>query len=104
MAAVVPGSRTVELSPIVVVGKQDETAQGLTGRVLSVNKENEFIVIDLGENSGAKVNDKFNVYRDNKYIATIEVIQMRQDISASDIRETAVGQEIKIGDIVKSIN
>ncbi|MBL7130065.1 MAG: hypothetical protein ISS45_01450 [Candidatus Omnitrophica bacterium] len=103
MAAVVPGSRTVELSPIVVVGKQDAVKSTLTGRVLSVNKQNEFVVIDLSENAGVKVNDRFNVYRDNKYIASIEVIQMRKDISAADIVETAVGKEIKIGDIVKSI-
>ncbi|MFH1622868.1 MAG: hypothetical protein ABIA97_07120 [Candidatus Omnitrophota bacterium] len=104
MAAIVPGSRTVELSPIVVIGKQEGVDRTLTGRVLSVNKENEFVVIDLGENSGAKTNDKFNVYRENKFIATIEIIQLRKDISASNIVETAVGQGIKIGDIVKSIN
>jgi chromosome segregation ATPase len=103
MPSVVPGSRTVELSPIVVIGKQDAVKSTLTGRVLSVNKDNEFVVIDLSENSGVKINDKFNVYRNNKFIATIEVIQMRKDISAADILESAVGEDIKTGDIVKSI-
>ncbi|MFC1708600.1 hypothetical protein ACFL2J_00875 [Candidatus Omnitrophota bacterium] len=100
---VVSGSRTVELSPIVVVGKQDVDKSVLTGRVLSVNKENKFVIIDLSQGSGVSVNDKFNVYRNNKYIASIVVIQMRKDISAADILESAVGQEIKVGDIARSV-
>ena len=104
MKAVVPGSRTVRLSPIVVHGKQDIAKPTLTGRVLSINKQNEFIIIDLGKASGVKVNDKFNIYRDNKFIASIEIILMRKDISAADIKESAVNEEIKIGDIVKLIN
>ena len=103
MSNIVPGSRTVELSPIVVVGKQDSATPVLTGRVLSVNKENEFVVIDLGEVSGVTANDKFNVYRNNKYIATVLVIQMRKDISAADIIEKAVNDSIKVGDIIRTV-
>ncbi|MFC1645963.1 hypothetical protein ACFL2Y_02160, partial [Candidatus Omnitrophota bacterium] len=103
ISTVVPGSRTVELSPIVVVGRQDTGKSALTGRILSVNKENDFVVIDLSQNSGVNVNDRFNVYRNNKFIASIVVIQMRKDISAADIVETAVGRDIKVGDIVKSV-
>lgn len=104
MTTMVPGSRTVELSPIIVVGKQDSARPTLTGRVLSVNKENDFVIIDLSEKSGVNVNDRFNVYRNNKFIASITVIQMRREISAADIVEIAVGQNIKVGDIIKSIN
>jgi chromosome segregation ATPase len=103
ISKVVPGSRTVELSPIVVVGKEDSAMPTLTGRVLSVNKENEFVVIDLGEAAGAGVNDKFNIYRNEKYIATVVVIQMRRDISAADILEIAVNEDIQIGDIVRAV-
>lgn len=100
MPAVVAGSRTVELSPIVVHGKQDVKA-ALTGRVLSVNKQNEFVIIDLGASSEIKVNDRLNVYRDNKFIANIEVIMIRKDISAADLIEIATGEEVKVGDIVR---
>jgi seryl-tRNA synthetase len=99
-----PDSRTVELAPIIVHGKQEKAAPSLTARVLSVNKQNGFIIIDLGENSGVKANDRFSVYRDNKFIANIEVIMMRKDISAADIKEISVNEEIKVGDVVKSIN
>ncbi|MDD5006317.1 MAG: hypothetical protein PHS93_07490 [Candidatus Omnitrophica bacterium] len=104
MPAVVPGSRTVELSPIVVRGKQESDKPTLTGRVLSLNKQNDFVIVDLGENAGVKVGDKFSVSRDNKYIASLEVILMRKDISAADIKESAVNEEVKVGDVVKLVN
>ena len=101
---VVPGSRTVELSPIVVHGRQEASKPSLTGRVLSINKQNEFVIVDLGQGSGLKVNDRFSVYRNNKYIASLEVILMRKDISAADVEEIAVGEDIVVGDIVKLVN
>jgi chromosome segregation ATPase len=103
LSTVVPGSRTVELSPIVVVGKEDATKAPLTGRVLSINKDNSFVIVDLGEASGIAVNDRLNIYRENMFIASIQVIQARKDISAADIVESTVGQEIKVGDIARSV-
>lgn len=104
VSAAVPGSRTVELAPIIVHGKQEAAGPTLTGRVLSLNKQNDFVIIDLGEAAGVKINDRFNVYRDDKFICNIEVIMMRKDISAADIKEIAVNEEIKTGDVVKLIN
>lgn len=104
MPTAVPGSRTVELAPIIVRGNEESSKPSLTGRVLSINKQNEFIVIDLGELAGVKINDKFTVYRDNRFIANIEVIMMRKDISAADIKEIAVNEDVRTGDIVKLTN
>lgn len=95
---------SVELPPIVVRPQQPETATqapgaALTGKVLAINKESNFVVIDLGEDAGIKAGDSFQVYRDNKSIASVEVMQVRKNIAACDItKETA---PIKIGDIVR---
>ena len=96
-------SRTVELSPIIVHGDQ-ETKASLTGRVVSVNKQNKFVVVDLGQKQGIQVGSTFGVYRGGDYIATIEILQLRKDISAADIREVASGKNIEVGDIVKINN
>jgi hypothetical protein len=94
----------VELSPIVVRPQSEVTKASEAprqGRVLAVNRENNFVVIDLGDEGGAsRVGDVFHVYnKEGKLIATIEVIETRRAISACDIRkETA---PIKIGDVVK---
>src|SRR6185503_10307432 len=76
-------SSEVELPPIVV--KTDSQAAsyapnspptGLNGRVVSVNDENNFVIVDIGETQGLQLGDALSVYRDSKYIARLEVIQV----------------------------
>lgn len=91
----------VELSPIVV--RPQSTAKGAVsgGSILAVNRENNFVVIDLGEEGGAaRVGDVFHVFnKEGKMVGTIEVIETRKSISACDIRKEL--KTIQIGDIVK---
>lgn len=69
------------------------------GTVLELNKENKFIIVDLGLEGGIKLGDTFEVYKQGNPIATIEVIQVRQSISACDIREEMM--PVEVGDIVR---
>ena len=69
------------------------------GKILSVNQENNFVIVDLGASSGIRIGDTLSVYRGTKYIASLEVIQVRKDICAADIREK--GAKIKAGDIIR---
>lgn len=102
-AATAAESKSIELAPIVV--RSSTSSKGimlpadLIGKVVSVNEANNFVIIDLGENSGVKAGDSLKVYRDNKQIASIEVIQTRKDISAADIKQKS--QPLQIGDLVK---
>lgn len=95
-------SRTVELAPIVVRGDQQKPQ--LTGRIVSIKKEDNFVIIDLGQSQGVRPADTFSVYRNDAFVATIEVLQVRKDISAADIKETVSGKNIEAGDIVKKNN
>ena len=96
---------SVELPAIVVKPKDsaapgtEETGSTLMGKVMAVNKENNFVIIDLGEEAGVKVGDAFRIYRKDKPIANVEVIQVRRNISACDIKKQGV--VIKIGDTVR---
>lgn len=103
-----PEKEAVELPPIVVRPQaQVETptwwpksvSVNPTGTVLEVNRENKFVVIDLGKDSGAKLGDTLKVYRQDAQIATLEIIQVRQSISACDIKEEITA--IEVGDIVR---
>lgn len=103
----------VELPPIVVYSQpqtyrrqpQEETSQtatakiALEGKILGVNKENNFVVIDLGLDSGVKIGDTLRVYRKDNAVATIEVIQARNRVSACDIKKEI--KPIEAGDIVR---
>ncbi|MDD5703483.1 MAG: hypothetical protein PHU23_15720 [Dehalococcoidales bacterium] len=95
---------SVELPAIVVhsgssgdkAGVADESGRG---KLLAVNLDNNFVVIDTGVSSGIKSGDRFSVYREGKQIGSIEVIQVRDNISACDIKRMST--PFKIGDIIK---
>ena len=103
----VSSSSEVELPPIVVSAaggpgvsfNPGEASPGYDGRVVSVNEENNFVIVDIGEGSGINVGDNLSVYRDSQYIARLEVIQVRTDISAADIRDQ--WSRLKAGDVVR---
>ncbi len=99
---------SVELAPIVVrpQGGQQEPevrVQGETrvlgGKVLAINRDSNFVIIDLGEEAGVKLGDTLKVYRVDKSIAALEVIQTRKNIAACDIKSEIV--PVKIGDAVR---
>jgi len=94
----------VELPPIVVRPQAETPAQesvSYLGRIIGVNKDNNFVIVDLGEEGGVKVGDTFQVYREGQdtAAATIEVIQVRKSISACDIRKESA--PIKVGDTIR---
>jgi len=100
-----PSSSDIELPPIVVstegpaVAHGPGSAPGFNGRVVSINSENNFIIVDIGENSGINLGDNLSVYRNSKYIARLEVIQVRKDISAADIKDQWA--RVEVGDVVR---
>lgn len=104
-----PSTDAVELPPIVVRSAQPDeiqyasgpnvTSPGFQGQVVSVNDENNFVIVDIGEVKGARVGDQLSVYHAGAQVANLEIIQVRQDISAADIRSK--NGSIAVGDIVR---
>lgn len=74
-------------------------SMGLEGKVLAINRENNFVIIDLGENHDIKIGDSFRIYHGEDAVADITVIQSRSGISACDIKKEI--EPIKIGDPVR---
>lgn len=105
-AADARAAQEIELPPIIVNANPEQfeadstkLATGLNGSVISVNEENNFVIIDKGQNAGVGVGNKLNIYRGNDFIAQAEVIQARADICAADIKQQKTG--IKVGDNVR---
>ena len=101
-------NKQVELTPIVVRSDGAKTAAtfdaGVTasdfnGEIISINEENNFVIVNIGEKTGIFLGSTLSVYRGGDYIARLKVIQVRPDILAADIEEQKV--KIKVGDIVK---
>ncbi|MFA5090889.1 MAG: hypothetical protein WC510_07735 [Candidatus Omnitrophota bacterium] len=97
---------SIELPPIVVYPPSDNAlTQGgplessYIGKVLEVNRENNYVVLDLGLSSGVRLGQSYRVYRGKEEIGAVKVIQVSNSVSACDIkRET---QSIEVGDRIK---
>lgn len=110
-----PGSAEVELPPIIVNANGSlpppeipaaavavpaaGTPVKSQGTIISINEPNNFAIIDLGESDGSQVGRKLTVLRDNNTIGNLEIIQVRKDISAADIKQNTM--KLKVGDIVR---
>lgn len=101
----------VELAPIVINANGNVTTEvpadnnapaqrtADQAHIVSINSDNNFVIIDIGEKDGVKMGDSFRVYRGSKEIGRLEVIQLRRDISAADIKKSFT--QLQVGDIVR---
>lgn len=102
--AVVPQEKkeSVELPTIVVRPQAPATTQvniQQEAKILAINRDNSFVIIDIGEDNGIKQGGVLHVYRENKPIATLEAIQVRPDIAACDIKQEIA--PMAVGDTVR---
>lgn len=98
-----PKKESVELPPIVVRPAQapcaKDTGAPYQGKILSVVKDSNFVVVDLGQDAGVRIGDTFQVYKGDKVVASVEAMQVRKNISACDIKKQY--ETIDIGDTVR---
>lgn len=76
-------------------------AREIVGKVLVVNENLNFIVIDKGANQGVEIGMKFSVVKDNSVIADTQVIEVRDNIAAADIQAIKSSSPINEGDYVR---
>ncbi|MFH0940457.1 MAG: hypothetical protein V1840_01190 [Candidatus Omnitrophota bacterium] len=96
-------SRVVSLQPIVVKASEQASSKRKApsaGQVLAINEENNFVIVDMGEDDGVRVGQTLTIFRNNQKVASVEIIQTRKEISAADIKSVTAGSKIKIGDMV----
>jgi len=92
----------VELPPIVVNASGSQSQADNSNqphKIISINEKNNFAIIDWGESQGSAIGRILKVYRGNNQIASLEVIQVRRDISAADIKDQK--SSLQIGDQVR---
>jgi predicted RNase H-like nuclease (RuvC/YqgF family) len=81
-------------------GGQVEAERSLMdGSVISVKDEWSFVVGNLGEKAGVKIGMPMRVMRDDRRIATVRVVDVRQKICGAVIQELDSNKEkIRVGD------
>ncbi|MBI3315079.1 MAG: hypothetical protein HYZ86_03995 [Candidatus Omnitrophica bacterium] len=85
----------IELDKIVV-----NPNDGARGKILSVDKDAEFVVCSLGLKQGIKTEDVLSVYRGEEYLGDVKVSRVQQDMCAADIVPPFSSRKVRKNDIV----
>jgi len=75
-------------------------ASASEGKVLVVNREYNFAVINLGSKDGVAVGDVFYVYHNNKYIGDITLEKIHDSMAAAGFASSKIKSKIAEGDRV----
>lgn len=79
---------------------QKPSVSAAEGKVLVVNKEYNFAVINLGSKDGVAMGDVFYVYHNNKYIGDITLEKIHDSMAAAGFASSNVEKRIAEGDRV----
>ncbi|MEW6074930.1 MAG: hypothetical protein AB1530_01340 [Candidatus Omnitrophota bacterium] len=102
-----PSESDVELGKIIIAPEgpeftepeQEMLAQprtkALEGKVLTLNKEYDFVVINLGSKDGVRVNNVFSVYHENAYLGDVKIDKLHDSMSAATFVMDAKHKDLK---------
>ncbi len=88
------------LDKIVVAPPETTNKTTPEGRVLSVDKENEFLIVNLGEKDGVTPGSFLSVYRGNDYLGDVRISRVQPDMSAADFVPPFSSQKVRKNDQV----
>lgn len=89
---------TVELPPIIVRKEHAGMALPVQGRVVEVNTEHAFVVVDQGSADGVRPGMRFDVVRSGKTVGQATVVRVRPNLAACDLSDVSQGP-IQTGDL-----
>jgi hypothetical protein len=70
------------------------------GKILVVNKEHNFVVINLGSKDNINMDNLFAVYHENKYIGDVKVEKIHNSMAACGFVSAKIKEKISEGDKV----
>ncbi len=91
----------IPIQPIGAVTSAIHT--GSNGQVLVINRDYDFVVVDMGKNQGLSVGQQFKVVRGDEVIGTVKVEKVYDDLSAAAILSDTKADLIREGDQVRSL-
>jgi len=101
-----PGGQTPPTGGTVIpTPAQEVTAEGtvLTGRILVVNREYDFVVMNVGKASGVQLGDEFDVVRGGQSLGRVKVEKLYEALAAAAILPETNEDSIREGDTVRVV-
>lgn len=89
-----------ETSKAVLLEKPKGKPAKTEGKILVINKENNFVVIDLGSKDGVALDNIFAIYHNNKYVGDVKVEKIHDSMSAAGLVSPKIKDKISEGDKV----
>ena len=95
------GAPQIELDKIVVSpsGSNSKSPKE-EGRVLTVDTENQFVIVNLGQKDGIAEGTTLSIFRGQEYVGDIQVTRVQPDMSAADFIPPLASQNISKNDRV----
>lgn len=81
-----------------VKAKKTAAASAVEAKVLVVNKDYNFVVINLGSKDGIAVGNVFSLYHANKYIGDVKVEKVHDSMAAAGFISNNIKEQISEGD------
>ena len=94
----------ISASGIPVAGPSEKSPEArgpkLQGRVLAVNHDHGFVVVDIGTVDGVTPETEFLLQRKGQTVGTLKVLEARDLMTACNIRDAAAGVKVAVNDPV----
>jgi septal ring factor EnvC (AmiA/AmiB activator) len=111
---------TVELDKVLVTGEEageppaagadlvipvsaGSASMAVDGQVVVINREYDFIVMNLGKNHGLSIGQEFQVVRGTEVLGHVKVEKVYDELSAAAILPDSQKQHIREGDAVRAL-
>ncbi|HLF17438.1 MAG TPA: hypothetical protein VI749_00890 [Candidatus Omnitrophota bacterium] len=106
-AALTDNEANKEMSLDEIVVKTDAENQAVSvptkvpeGRIISVDDETEFVIVDLGKKHGVTLGRIMSIYRGDKYLGDIKITRVQPEMSAADLILPLTGKLVRKNDQV----
>jgi len=80
--------------------KEAAVASSLEGKILVINRDYNFAVINLGSKDSVGIGDTFSIYHSNKYITDIKIEKIHDSMSAGSFVSAQMKDKVSEGDKV----
>jgi uncharacterized phage infection (PIP) family protein YhgE len=91
---------TVKLMEVELGGATGMVAEGLTGRVLHVNRDWNFVIIDLGTRDGLAPKTEMLIHRADTLVGKVMVSNLGQDMAIAELQPGWTQTTVEEGDYV----
>ena len=89
----------IELPPIVVQKGQAWSGLGVRARLIEVNDQHHFVVLDKGAEDGLRVGTTFSVLRGGAPVGAVVVVRVRPRLAACDVIPSRSSEPLQVGDL-----